>query len=222
MQSDSRAQLGDNEPISGTQDVQSASTGSQDGQDGDDADDSDDEASDDNLQDYELFKKVYMQQEDTIENTMRRTRRAKESFIKEITILIKSTGEEEAGPDIRVGRNGGQITDLRSGIAAVLEEQRKRSKFAYAHRPELHKRNLSFSIGQPKNANSYNVTTAKEITPRRETRNIEKQMHTPRLLIKKDENLELRGEHIMKPEEEKEAALGQGVTSYVSEQFSRN
>ena len=53
-----------------------------------------------------MFKKVYMQQEDTIENTMRRTRRAKESFIKEITILIKSTGEEEAGPDIRVGRNG--------------------------------------------------------------------------------------------------------------------
>ena len=61
-----------------------------------------------------------MQQDETINQVMRRTKRAKESFIKEMTIMIKTTGEEPVKAEILVTRNKSNAIELGKDIETLL------------------------------------------------------------------------------------------------------
>ena len=78
---------------------------------------------------------------------MRKTKRAEQSFIKEMTILIKSTDETDGKVNIKVSGKSGDIQELRNGVATVLVDQKKRAKMM-AQKVNIHTRNLQLNIGQ--------------------------------------------------------------------------
>ena len=103
---------------------------------------------------------------------MRKTKRAEQSFIKEMTILIKSTDETDGKVEIKVSGKSGTINELRKEVASVLVEQKKHAK-KMAQKVNIHTRNLQLNIGAstvPKTE----PNISRSITPKREFKAFEK------------------------------------------------
>lgn len=61
-----------------------------------DGDDSDDDASVDNLHEADLYSKIYLQKDLSIERAMRQTVNAQKNFIQEVKIMIKKKNRSPA------------------------------------------------------------------------------------------------------------------------------